>query len=137
MILVRAFVVVALVFGVALLTRAYRSWRARLRADGGDHPLVPASLLAGAERTWVVFTTRYCASCGPVVERLRTTDPGARVVRVDAAREPLLADAFRVRSAPTAFLADAHGRVQARLVGAEAVDRWARARSASTSPRPR
>lgn len=128
MILARALVVVALLFGMALVTRLHRSWRARLHDDRGAHPLVPASLLAGADRTWLVFTTRYCASCGPVAERLRTSDPGARVVRVDAEREPHLAGAFRVRSAPTAVLADADGRVQARLVGAEAVNAWALSR---------
>jgi thioredoxin-related protein len=40
---------------------------------------------------------------------------------VDATREPHLADAFRVRTAPTIVLADAAGRVRQRLVGAEAV----------------
>lgn len=129
MMLVRAVVVVILAFGVLLATRVYRTWRAGVVADRPDHPLVPASLRAGAERTWVVFTTPYCASCGPVETRLRASDPGARVVRVDATREPMLADAFRVRSAPTVVLADADGQVQARLVGAEAVYRWMSARA--------
>jgi thiol-disulfide isomerase/thioredoxin len=84
-------------------------------------PDVPAVLLAGADRTWVVFTTPYCAACGPVKEQLGTDDPGARIVTVDATREPQLADAFAVRSAPTVLLADAGGVVKARLVGAPAV----------------
>ncbi|MFN2606647.1 MAG: thioredoxin family protein [Acidimicrobiales bacterium] len=125
MIVVRLAVVAGLLFAVGLLTRLYRSWREGLVAERPEHPVVPASLRDGAERTWVVFTTEYCAACGPVEERLRSADPAARVVRVDAAREPHLAGAFRVRSAPTAVLADADGRVQARLVGAEAVHRWA------------
>ncbi len=129
MILVRAAVVVILGFGILLVTRLYRAWRARVVAERPDHPLVPAALLAEAERTWVVFTTPYCASCGTVEARLRASDPGARVVRVDATREPVLADAFGVRSAPTAVLADADGHVQARLVGAEAVYLWASARA--------
>jgi len=129
MILVRAAVVVILAFGILLVTRLYRSWRAGVVAECPDHPLVPAALRADAERTWVVFTTPYCASCGPVETCLRASDPGARVVRVDATREPALADAFGVRSAPTAVLADSDGQVQARLVGAEAVYRWTSGRA--------
>jgi hypothetical protein len=121
MLLVRVLVVVAFLLVVGLATRLYRARRARLVAEQPRHPVVPASLVAGAERTWVLFTTPYCASCGPVEEHLRAADPGARVVRVDATREPHLADAFRVRTAPTIVLADGAGRVQRRLVGAEAV----------------
>jgi len=128
MILVRFGVVAVLAFGVLLVTRLYRTWRAVVVDDHPDHPLVPAALREHAERTWVMFTTPYCATCGPAEESLRAADPSARVVRVDATREPLLADAFRVRSAPTAVLADADGHVQVRLVGAEAVHRWASTR---------
>jgi hypothetical protein len=124
MFLVRAVVVVVLLFAVALVTRLYRRWREEVRTDQPQHPAVPASLLAGAERTWVVFTTPYCATCGPVEARLRASDPLARVVKVDATREPHLADAFSIRSAPTAVLADAEGRVTARLVGADAVEAY-------------
>jgi hypothetical protein len=124
--IIRAIVVVAILFGIALAARLYRSWRGRLVTDSPAHPLVPASLLAGAERTWVLFTSPYCATCGPVEARLRASDPGARVVKVDATREPHLADAFSVRSAPTVLLADGGGNVTARLVGAEAVDSYVR-----------
>jgi hypothetical protein len=128
-IVARILVVVALLFALALATRLYRTWRAAVLDDRPEHPLVPASLRAGAHRTWLVFTTPYCATCGPVEERLRAADPSARVVRVDATAEPHLADAFRVRRAPTAVLADAGGRVHARLVGAEAVNDWVDARN--------
>ncbi len=130
MILARGLLVLVLLFGFLLVARLYRSWQSRIPGahPAGGHPPVPASLRAGAERTWVVFTTPYCASCGPVEERLRSSDPGARVVRVDATREPHLVRAFAVRSAPTAVLADATGQVQARLVGSEAVERWVVAR---------
>jgi len=126
MLLLRAGVVVILLFAVALGTRLYRHWHTGLQTDRPHHPDVPASLLDGALRTWVVFTTPFCASCGPVEARLRAADPKARVVKVDATREPALAEAFSVRSAPTALLADGRGRVMARLVGAEAVDRYVR-----------
>jgi len=122
--IVRAVVVVTILFAIALVGRLYRSWRGRLQTQRPAHPLVPASLLAGASRTWVVFTSPYCATCGPVEELLRASDPEARVVKVDATREPHLADAFSVRAAPTVLLADGGGRVTARLVGAEAVDSY-------------
>jgi hypothetical protein len=118
------FVVVALIVaGLVIAKRMYVQYQARLQRGPGRHalPAVPASLLDGADRTWVVFTTPYCASCGPVKEQLAADDPGARIVTVDATREPHLADAFAVRSAPTVLLADAFGAVQARLVGAPAV----------------
>ncbi len=123
MFLVRVLVVVAVLLAVALVTRLYRARRSALIDERPEHPLVPDALRDGAERTWVVFTTPYCATCGPVEEHLRAADPEARVVKVDATREPHLADAFRVRAAPTVVLADAAGRVQRRLVGAEAVRR--------------
>jgi hypothetical protein len=126
MVLARGVVVIVILFAVALAARLYRQWRMRLQAEQPTHPVVPASLRAGSERTWVVFTSPYCATCGPVADRLQESDPGARVVKVDATRDPLLADAFSVRSAPTVLLADGEGRVQARLVGAEAVEEHVR-----------
>lgn len=126
MLVLRAGVLVVVVLAVALGTRLYRDWRAGLQAEAPDHPAVPAALLEGAARTWVLFTTPYCAACGPVEARLRASDPGTRVVRVDATRDPALAGAFSIRSAPTALLADGRGTVMARLVGAEAVDRYVR-----------
>jgi hypothetical protein len=124
----RAIVVLVLLFAVALAARLYKQWRMGLQTDQPDHPTVPETLRAGAERTWVVFTSPFCATCGPVADRLQASDPGARVVKVDATREPHLADAFSVRSAPTVLLADRDGRVQARLVGAEAVESYVSAR---------
>ena len=85
-------------------------------SDDAPVPRLPADLVAGAERTWVVFTTPYCAACEPLVQRLR--DRG-RVVTVDATERPTLARAMRVRSAPTAFLADSDGNALTRLVGAD------------------
>ncbi|MGI8809264.1 MAG: thioredoxin family protein [Acidimicrobiales bacterium] len=136
MLIGRAIVVIAILFAVALAGRLYRAWRARLQDERPAHPLVPTSLRAGADRTWVVFTSPYCATCGPVEARLRASDPGARVVKVDATRQPHLADAFSIRSAPTALLADAEGNVSARLVGAEAVEEYVRAARTSYVRRP-
>jgi hypothetical protein len=122
----RGVIVIVILFGIVLAGRLYRAWRARLQVERPAHPLVPASLRAGADRTWVVFTSPYCATCGPVEARLRASDPGARVVKVDATREPGLAESFSIRSAPTALLADRDGNVTARLVGAGAVEDFVR-----------
>ncbi len=118
----RVVIVVVILLAVALAGRLYRAWRARLQDERPVHPLIPTSLRAGANRTWVIFTSPYCATCGPVEARLRASDPAARVVKVDATREPKLADAFSIRTAPTVLLADGDGNVTARLVGAGAVD---------------
>lgn len=122
---------IALVAGLVVLFAlgrwASEAWRRRLAADVAPVPRVPADVLGGggASRTWVVFTTPYCATCGPVTERLQAADRGAAVVTVDATRRPDLADAFRIRRAPTALLAEADGSVVHRLVGPEAVAAWA------------
>lgn len=115
---VRVAVVVLLVAGFVAARLLYARWRRRIENDNEAVPRMPAAMVDGA-RTWVVFTTPMCASCGPVTDLLRAD---GRVVTVDATKEPDLADAFRIRSAPTALLADATGQVQARLVGVAAVD---------------
>lgn len=117
----RVLIVVVLVVAFVVGRRVYIQWQAGLQGESRRHPSIPSSLLEGADRTWVVFTTPYCATCEPIKRQLATADPGARVVSVDATREPALANAFHVRSAPTVFLADGAGEVQARLVGAAAV----------------
>lgn len=115
-------IVGAIVVGLIVAKRMYVQWQARLqRPVERSLPAVPAALRHGADRTWVVFTTPYCATCEPVKQQLQVDDPGARVVTVDATREPHLADRYEVRSAPTVLLADGDGAVQARLVGAQAV----------------
>jgi len=117
----RLAVVVVLVVAFGLARLRWQGRRARLAADDRAVPDLPATLRGEASRTWVVFTTPTCASCGPVTEHLRAADPDAAIVTVDATEEPGLADAYRVRSAPTVFLADRSGRVNRRLVGAAAV----------------
>ena len=63
-------------------------------------------------------------------EHLAAQDPTAGIVTVDATREPHLAAAFSVRSAPTVLLADRDGTVRTRLVGAPAVRDYLSARTA-------
>jgi Thioredoxin len=122
--LLRLAVVAAIVAGLVLGRVLYRRWHHVVRTEAVDHPQLPADLVGGAERTWVVFTTPYCATCEPVRDRLTAADPAAAVITVDATRRTDLADSFRIRSAPTTLLADSHGTVQARLVGADAVTEY-------------
>ncbi len=117
----RLLVVAALVAAVLVAHRLHAAWRRGLSSRPATLPSLPSSLVAGSDRTWVVFTAPYCASCGPVIERLRAFDPTAGVVTVDAGAEAGLANAFSVRTAPTVLLADRKGQVQQRLVGAAAV----------------
>ncbi len=124
--MIRAFLVVAVLFLLLLVPRIYRQRRQARERAHRPLPVVPARLLAGAERTWVVFTTPYCASVGSVEAQLRSHDPTARLVEIDATEEPYLADAFEIRRAPTVLLADAGGHVLARLVGAEGVEDYVR-----------
>jgi len=123
-VLLRLAVALAVLGVVAALTVVYRRRRGSATPAAGDLPALPAGLRSGGSRTWVVFTTPYCASCGPLAERLRAADPDAGVVTVDATRRPDLAGAYRVRSAPTTVLAGPSGDVLAHLVGAEAVSRY-------------
>ena len=115
-------VVVLVVVGLALAARAALD---RRRRWSGEETLpgarFPSWVTEGAERTWVVFTTPYCASCGPIVEHLGAADPVARVVTVDASHELGLARDFAVRRAPTVFEADGRGTPLRRFSGADAV----------------
>lgn len=120
----RLLVVAVLVAAFAVAPLLHRRRLQRLDARPAPATALPPALVAGAHRTWVLFTTPWCATCGPVEERLRAHDPDARIVRVDATEERELAGAMGVRRAPTVLLADSSGNVRTRLVGPEAVDRY-------------
>ncbi len=115
-------VVVLVVVGVVLAGRIALDRRRRWSGDAVlPGARFPSWVTRGAERTWVVFTTPYCASCGPIVEHLGVVDPVARVVTVDASHELGLARDFAVRRAPTVFEADRRGNPLRRFSGAEAL----------------
>jgi hypothetical protein len=117
---VKLLIVAAVVFVVIAGKVIHRRWKVGLQRPVA-HPRLPTELAGG----WVVFTTPYCATCEPVKEQLRAVDPSAPLHTVDATREPRLADAFKIRSAPTALLSDGRGEVRERLVGAAAVAAYA------------
>ena len=85
---------------------------------------MPAAVLRGADRTWVVFTTRECRVCRQVAARLRRWEPGSHVAEVDAAREPRLVEAFGVGRLPAVLLANRYGQVEARLIGLREIEEF-------------
>ncbi len=128
-------VVLLLIFGLLV---AFRSWRqrhgpprpprrrrlARLHRSGAAArrtapPLLPASLLKGAEVTWVVFVNGD--GSGALVGRLRAARPDAEVTEVDCEERPQLAATFLVRRFPTVLVANRYGQVESRLVGTRAI----------------
>lgn len=117
--LLRLLVVVALGAAVLVVARAYLAAR-RSEATASLESLALPPLdhdVTGGRRTWIVFTTPYCATCGPVKQRIAAFDPGTPIVEVDVASRPDLAHRYRVRTAPTVLLAGRGGAVEARFVG--------------------
>jgi hypothetical protein len=101
-----------------------RRLRPPRRAGTGDATtLLPAGLLKGADRTWVVFMTPDSTECRGVADRLRAARLGAEVAEVDCEGQPQLAEAFAIRRVPTVLLANRYGQVESRLVGARAIGR--------------
>jgi hypothetical protein len=96
---------------------------ARRRDDNAvlPHDSLARFAVAGASRTWVVFTTPYCATCGPVMADLRRAFPDDGVVGVDATDEPELTHRLGVRRSPTVFEIDAQGEILDRMIGPESV----------------
>lgn len=115
-------------FLLALAWRGYRQRHAppRKARRGTGHfshlPLVPAGVMRGADRTWVVFTTPDCLPCDAVAERLRHAEPSSQVTEIDVRREPRMADAYGVRQLPAVLRANRYGQVEARLIGLPAIE---------------
>ncbi len=113
----RLLLVLALVAATVVVVRLLRAGARRdRRRDPLSFPPLPEELRRG-EALWVVFTTGYCATCGPVKERIGRLDPTAEILEVDVAQHPDLADRYRVRTAPTVLFTSANGMVHARFVG--------------------
>jgi hypothetical protein len=124
----RLVLILIVCFGLVLGWRAVRQRRSRW-PRGRDRtgplfplPLVPAAVLRGADRTWVVFTSADCERCRAIAGRLRSAEPASQVTEVDTRREPRMAEAFRVDQLPAVLLANRYGQVEARFVGRDAVE---------------
>lgn len=127
----RLLVVVALIV-VFAAAKAWYDRRSAALADRSalDLPAFPERL-RGPGRTWIVFATEYCATCGPVADRLRALHPDDTVHTVKVEHETDLADEFEVRTAPTLLEVDRKGDVVHSVAGAEAVLRHVHALAAT------
>jgi len=105
----------ALVLAVALVVRA----RARRAAAELVGTAVPDELRArlGAGAGIVYFYGPHCSVCRQQARELDALEPDCAVVRLDATREPALADALRVATVPATAVVDPAGRVRALNLG--------------------
>ena len=127
MINIRGIAVLFMVFVVVLAKRVlHQKMAARRRTRPSAAAMLPGTITAGRNRTWVLFTTPYCATCSKVEAQLAKHDPSTAVVRVDATRDTDLADLFAIKTAPTLLLAARNGSVLGRYVGTEAAVNAAR-----------
>lgn len=127
MINIRGIAVLFLVFLVVLAKRLIRQkLAARRRRRPQPGATLPSSITGGRDRTWVLFTTPFCATCSQVEAQLAMHNPGTTVVKVDATRDTQLASRFAVMTAPTLLLAARDGSVLGRYVGTEAAVKAAR-----------
>jgi len=108
------------VLGVIVAAVALRT-RRPTAPDAANGHRVPDALVGRAERTWIVFATQYCASCGPVEAQLRERFPDHVVVRADVEQWAEVASDLGVRRAPTVVRVDSTGTVDLMLAGPEAV----------------
>lgn len=117
----RVAVVLALVVTFAVAKLWYdRRLTALADRSSASLPSLP-DRLRGPGRTWIVFSTEFCATCGPVTERIRALHPDDTVHKVLVEHESALAEAFAVRTAPTLLEVDGSGSVTHSVAGAEAV----------------
>lgn len=116
--LLRLVLVLVLAAVVAVVALRSRRPADAHRADGHR---VPAELLGDGDRTWIVFSTPYCATCGPVEAQLRQRFPTDDVRRADVEAFASTAAELGVRRAPTVVRVDQLGVVDLLLAGPEAV----------------
>jgi hypothetical protein len=72
---------------------------------------------------FVLFSSRTCDSCGPMVSRVCSLESEAvATVQVEAKADKALHDRYRIEGVPMVVLADTDGVVRAGFVGS--VDTW-------------
>ncbi len=97
--------------GVLLVVRA--RW---LRGGVAPGASVPTGVVPAGQVSWLVLTTPWCASCGPVVDRLEAAGE-LPVVVIDVAEQPEVGQALDVRQAPTVLRVGEQGEVLERRAG--------------------
>jgi hypothetical protein len=121
--------VLALVVIVAAVVVARLLERRRPEPPTRDAYPVPAQLdrqdFPRPDAPWlfVLFSSRTCDTCGPMVERICSLESDTvATVQVEAKADKALHDRYRIEGVPMVVLADAEGVVRAGFVGA--VDTW-------------
>src|SRR5437763_13421681 len=101
---------VALVVAVALLVRA----RAQRQAAELVGAALPEELRArlGDRSGIVYFYGPHCGTCARQARELDALAPEYPILRLDATREPALADSLRIAIVPTTAVVDSRGRVR-------------------------
>ena len=103
-------IVVLLVGGIWGGLQLYKAWlRVRLGKSAPRAEATTPKLL--------LFTTPYCASCKQQSRGIEALEQAlgksVEVIRIDAAEQPELAKKYGVMTAPSTFIVDARGQVQA------------------------
>ena len=121
--------VIALVVVVAAVVAARLLERRRPAPPTRDAYPVPAQLdrqdFPRPDAPWlfVLFSSRTCDSCGPMVARVCGLESDAvATVQLEAKAAKALHDRYRIEGVPMVVLADADGVVRAGFVGS--VDTW-------------
>ena len=129
MLAVASRLVVALIVVVAALVVARLLERRRPAPPTRDAYPVPAQLdrtdFPRPEAPWlfVLFSSRTCDSCGPMVARVCSLESETvATIQVEAKADKALHDRYRIEGVPMVVLADAQGVVRAGFVGS--VDTW-------------
>ncbi|HEV8626303.1 MAG TPA: thioredoxin family protein [Acidimicrobiia bacterium] len=121
--------VVALIVVAAAVVAARLLERRRPAPPTRDAYPVPAQLdrqdFPRPDAPWlfVLFTSRTCDSCGPMVSRVCSLESeSVATVQVEAQADKALHDRYRIEGVPMVVLADGDGVVRAGFVGS--VDTW-------------
>src|SRR5438552_3480756 len=101
----------ALALAVALLVRA----RARRQAAELIGATLPEELRTrlGDRSGIVYFYGPHCGTCARQARELDALEPEYPILRLDATREPALADSLRIATVPATAVVDRAGRVRA------------------------
>jgi hypothetical protein len=122
-------IVVALIVVAAAVVAARLLERRRPAPPTRDAYPVPAQLdrqdFPRPDAPWlfVLFSSRTCDSCGPMVSRVCSLESeSVATVQVEAQADKALHDRYRIEGVPMVVLADGDGVVRAGFVGS--VDTW-------------
>ena len=129
MLVVTARLVLALIIVAVAVVAALLLERRKPAPPTRDAYPVPAQLdrldFPRPDAPWlfVLFSSRTCDSCGPMVSRVCSLESeSVATIQVEAKADKALHDRYRIEGVPMVVLADAEGVVRAGFVGS--VDTW-------------